>query len=345
MSELTLFDVKEIEPTGQVVQATERIKLRLKRTAEDIIAIGQDLILIKAELGHGQFLPWIEMHFDMGQTQAHRFIQVAERFGQIHQFGEFKPSVLYELAAPSTPESVVQEVSAKVEAGEVVSVKEVQELKRQAKEAQTEKERLQRELNVNKQANEFLKKDLSDMEVFYKKTLSERDALQELLNEPAPAPVVKVVEKEIEVVKEVPMIPEGFSSVQEAIEAKQAELRKIEQDYNQLLEKKQKQALDIIETERHIQDKLDLRQSTERAVMQVIGRLRTGMKEARAYATKVDPKYVPEQKIAELNKVIEEILDIQAEIVGGQTVKAPNSFDGALVFNSMKAKPAQIVSI
>jgi hypothetical protein len=255
MSELTLFDVNEIVPTGQVIQATERIKLRLKRTAEDIIAIGQDLTLIKAELGHGHFLPWIEKHFEMKRHTAQNFMNVAERFGSNGEIFTISPSILYELASPSTPETVIQEVTAKVEAGEVVSVKEVQELKRQAKEAQADKERLQRELNVNKQANEFLKKDLSDMEVFYKKTLSERDALQELLNEPAPEPVVKVVEKEIEVIKEVPMIPEGFSSVQEAIEAKQAELRKIEQNYNELVDKRRQQDLDIREMERSIQDK------------------------------------------------------------------------------------------
>jgi hypothetical protein len=344
MSELTLFDVNEIVPTGQVIQATERIKLRLKRTAEDIIAIGQDLTLIKAELGHGHFLPWIEKHFEMKRHTAQNFMNVAERFGSNGEIFTISPSILYELASPSTPETVIQEVTAKVEAGEVVSVKEVQELKRQAKEAQADKERLQRELNVNKQANEFLKKDLSDMEVFYKKTLSERDALQELLNEPAPEPVVKVVEKEIEVIKEVPMIPEGFSSVQEAIEAKQAELRKIEQNYNELVDKRRQQDLDIREMERSIQDKLDQRQSTERAVMQVIGRLRTGMKEARAYATKVEAQYVPDAKIAELDKVVNEILDIQAEILGGRNVSV-SSLNNAVAFNSMKAKPAQIVSI
>lgn len=39
--------------------AAERIKLRLKRTVEDIIEIGRELKAVKDELPHGQFLPWI----------------------------------------------------------------------------------------------------------------------------------------------------------------------------------------------------------------------------------------------------------------------------------------------
>ena len=45
--------------------AAERIKLRLKRTVEDIIEIGRELTAIKAELPHGQFLPWIAAEFEM----------------------------------------------------------------------------------------------------------------------------------------------------------------------------------------------------------------------------------------------------------------------------------------
>lgn len=45
--------------------AAERIKLRLKRTVEDIIEIGRELTTVKAELPHGQFLPWIA---DNGMT-------------------------------------------------------------------------------------------------------------------------------------------------------------------------------------------------------------------------------------------------------------------------------------
>jgi hypothetical protein len=57
-------------------------------------------------LGHGGFLPWIDREFGMSDQTAHRFIHVANMAGQIPQIVEFQPSVLYALAAPSTPEEV-----------------------------------------------------------------------------------------------------------------------------------------------------------------------------------------------------------------------------------------------
>ena len=54
----------------------------------------------------------------MSEDAAQRFMAVASRFGEIPQFAVFKPSVLYALASPSTPESVVEKAIEKAEAGE-----------------------------------------------------------------------------------------------------------------------------------------------------------------------------------------------------------------------------------
>ncbi|MBU1106976.1 MAG: DUF3102 domain-containing protein, partial [Candidatus Riflebacteria bacterium] len=62
--------------------AAERIKIRLRRTAEDIVEIGRELIDIKNKLTHGQFLPWVEAEFDMDKMSASRFMQVADKFGK-----------------------------------------------------------------------------------------------------------------------------------------------------------------------------------------------------------------------------------------------------------------------
>src|SRR5437660_5148492 len=58
----------------------ESIRARMKRTADDIIAIGLDLIDVKEDLGHGQFEHWISAEFDMNLRSAQRFMQAAERF-------------------------------------------------------------------------------------------------------------------------------------------------------------------------------------------------------------------------------------------------------------------------
>lgn len=138
MSDLALFDYAGIptEAVTEVRAAAERIRVRMKRTAEDIIAIGIDLVAVKERLPHGAFLPWIEAEFGMGEDTARNFMRVAGRYGKSGNIPDLTPSVLYELAAPSTPEPVRQQIEAKAKAGENISVEEVKRLKREAAEAE-----------------------------------------------------------------------------------------------------------------------------------------------------------------------------------------------------------------
>ena len=80
-----------------------RIKVRISRTAQDIIDIGRDLVAVKNILGHGNWLPWLEAEFGMTSMTAQRFIQVAENIGtKTNTMLDLPPTVLYALAAPST---------------------------------------------------------------------------------------------------------------------------------------------------------------------------------------------------------------------------------------------------
>ena len=138
MSELSLFDYAGMsaDTATEVRAAAERIRVRMKRTAEDIIAIGLDLVAVKERLPHGAFLPWIEAEFGMSESAAGRFMKVATVYGgKSVNLTNLTPSVLYELAAPSTPEPVRQIVEQKAAANESVSVEEVKRLKRELAEA------------------------------------------------------------------------------------------------------------------------------------------------------------------------------------------------------------------
>lgn len=133
-----LFQYDDLRPTEaqEVRAAAERIRVRMKRTAEDIVAIGQDLLSVKARLPHGAFLPWISAEFGMSQQSASRFMSVAEAYtDKLPKLGNLSLSAIYELAAPSTPDTVRQVIEARAETGEAVSVEEVKRLKREAAEA------------------------------------------------------------------------------------------------------------------------------------------------------------------------------------------------------------------
>lgn len=106
------FDYASLDSSTRtfVQEKAQSIHARLKRTAEDIIAIGQDLIEVKARLGHGKFQDWLQSEFEMNYRSAVRFMHVTERFRGSDKLSHLPISVLYELAAPSTPETVVEMV-------------------------------------------------------------------------------------------------------------------------------------------------------------------------------------------------------------------------------------------
>ena len=104
----------------------------MRRTAQDIVQIGQKLIEVKQRLGYGRFLDWLDGEFDWSWDTAKRFMRVAEVFGQNQQFADFNvaPSALYELAAPSTPEAARTEAIARAEAGESITYSTAKEIKK-----------------------------------------------------------------------------------------------------------------------------------------------------------------------------------------------------------------------
>lgn len=126
------FDYSALSLSFQVElrASKERIKMRLRRTVEDIIEIGRELHSVKDRLPHGQFERWVESEFEMSKMTSARFMQAWERFGnKSNMVLLFSPAVLYSLAAPSTPDVVVDQAVAKADAGEVVNIAEVKRLR------------------------------------------------------------------------------------------------------------------------------------------------------------------------------------------------------------------------
>lgn len=123
-AQLVLFDYNALDiDTRSFVEArTGEIKALVKRSAQDIIEIGQKLTEVKARLGHGNFGQWLKSEFEWSQDTAQRFINVANKF-QIPQIADFDfaPSALYLLAAPSTPDEAVDEAVERAENGERIT--------------------------------------------------------------------------------------------------------------------------------------------------------------------------------------------------------------------------------
>lgn len=128
------FNYAEVEEIcrDDVRDAAVRIKVRMARTAQDIIEIGRDLIAVKKALGHGHFLRWIEAEFGMTIRTAQRFVSVAENIGDKYDtVSHLNPKAIYELAAPNTPDEVVEEVTERSANGESFTAADIKALKEQ----------------------------------------------------------------------------------------------------------------------------------------------------------------------------------------------------------------------
>jgi len=80
IEQTALFDYANIDTdtTDYLKQNAQETRVLLKRTAEDIIKIGKNLLEAKARLPHGQFIPWVKAELGISQSTAWRFMQVAQ---------------------------------------------------------------------------------------------------------------------------------------------------------------------------------------------------------------------------------------------------------------------------
>lgn len=118
------FDYAVLDPAHarSARVASEKIRGVMRRTVENLLEIGNELIAIKRILPHGRFGEWLAAEFGWRERMARHFMNVAERFKSA-KFAEIDmdPSAAYLLAAPSTPEQVRKEALTRAENGERVT--------------------------------------------------------------------------------------------------------------------------------------------------------------------------------------------------------------------------------
>lgn len=145
---LVVFDYSTlpVEVAEEARAVADRVRARHQRQIATIIETGRDLISIKDKLEHGLFLAWLEAEFGMTRMSANRYMQAAEHFGsKCNTVLHLPPTAVYQLAAPSTPEPVREEVIQRLEAGERVPPEEIKALVANARE---EVKRVRREARL-----------------------------------------------------------------------------------------------------------------------------------------------------------------------------------------------------
>ncbi|ACC81530.1 DUF3102 domain-containing protein [Nostoc punctiforme] len=117
------------ETLALVQEHTHEIKVLIRRTAEDIINIGQRLIEVKKFLGHGNFTNWLKVEFNWSISTATKFMHVAEHLKFVNFTNlNISASALYIIAAPSTSKEARAEVLKRAVIGENITYTQAKEI-------------------------------------------------------------------------------------------------------------------------------------------------------------------------------------------------------------------------
>ncbi|MCP4352615.1 MAG: DUF3102 domain-containing protein [Desulfobacterales bacterium] len=129
------------------------IKLLLRQTAQCIIEIGKNLILVKDKLDHGHWLPWLNKEFGWSDKSARNFMDVSRRFNSVDLVDlDIGKSALYLLASNSTPDSAVEEALELAESGEKITVQKAKKIIKKNKELEKNIEELRKNnMNMNRE--------------------------------------------------------------------------------------------------------------------------------------------------------------------------------------------------
>ena len=129
----TSFDYGQIEDEAsreKLKDASAKIKTAYRNVRQEMIEIGQELLAVKDLLGHGQWCSWLQAEFTMSTRTAQNFMAVAKNLPNLKNasLAYLTSEAVYLLAAKNTPEDVRSEVLERVEKGETLDRKAVQEL-------------------------------------------------------------------------------------------------------------------------------------------------------------------------------------------------------------------------
>jgi hypothetical protein len=146
------FNYELLEPkiADQAQSTAQRIRDKVKRTIEDIIEVGNDLLAVREALPHGQFGQWLAAEFGWTERTARNFMAVAEHFGpktEIISDLTIQPTAAYLLAAPSAPDEALEAAIERAEAGEQITTAVAKEIL-----AKTRKKKSRQKKNVSPDA-------------------------------------------------------------------------------------------------------------------------------------------------------------------------------------------------
>ncbi len=134
------FDYNLLTP--EQAQRTQDAEVRIiGHTQKAIIDNGKDLLTVKADIGHGHFLTWVQS-IGLSHYTADSWMNAAKNFGQIAENQQFESRAMYLLSTAKVPESAREEAKQRAEDGEKITedvarkIRDAHKAKEQAEESE-----------------------------------------------------------------------------------------------------------------------------------------------------------------------------------------------------------------
>lgn len=146
-----------VETERGIEAITEEIIFYKNVGGQAVIEIGRRLTEAKAQLKHGEWLPWLREKVEFSETSAQNFMRIAREYGNTHLVGDLGASkALVLLALPASErENFAQEkhvVNGEEKSVSEMSKRELEEAIRQRKLAELKAAETARELDRQKEA-------------------------------------------------------------------------------------------------------------------------------------------------------------------------------------------------
>ena len=138
------FDYNALAPNtaSMAAAAAAEIRTSTRRQITEVVAAGKLLLKVKAALPHGAFGKWLEAEFGWAERTAHNYMRAAETYGSNPQrVADLPLKTIYQLQAPTVPESVRNDVFSMTERGERPTQVVVEALISEAKRKRDEERR------------------------------------------------------------------------------------------------------------------------------------------------------------------------------------------------------------
>lgn len=245
---------------------------------------GAKLNEVKEGLGNdkAKFVEWLDKNCTVKKTHAYNFIRLAKEMPQLldSTVQTFGLGLNQAIELLSAPEEVREEVTAKIEAGDDVTIKEIQRLKKEAAELQASKEAIQNDLLS-------VKKTAENYQAMYQESSKQRDELREQ-NEVFRRGDQQFIDSQIEKAK-AQLILENQQAIAEEkrkAENAQAELERLKKEQAKAIADGVRSELNTFDAQithkEHvlsgIQEKIDALREVENSLEREVGYLQTHKK-------------------------------------------------------------------